>query len=365
MAHNTHLLGANKSMQSVLSYFIRHGEEVHLLTPNKKGIYIEAIKDGVSVHSFLFFYVTLYVKWNLKYLSIPILWLYNLLVSPLLLYKIWKINPDVIYCNSTSDAYSVWFAKILGKKHITHVREFGYEDFGASFIFGRNAKRKYLLMSDKLIFVSKAVAEKVIGEVPSCGKIIYDGLAKPKKQISEPYITKSLRIGVVGNIDISKRQDLAIMYMAEIIKKYPDMTLHIVGDKKCPYRNYIQDKVKELNLEKSVVFDGFVYDVECIYDKFDVLLMCSRSEAFGRVTIEAMLRNKLVIGYDSGGATELIEDGVTGFKFKNCDDVLKIINYMVGNPKKIVGIVARAKKVAEERYSEKRYVEDVYKFIVG
>ncbi len=44
----------------------------------------------------------------------------------------------------------------------------------------------------------------------------------------------------------------------------------------------------------------------------DVALTCSRDEAFGRVTVEAMKRGRPVVGAASGGTAELIQDGRTG-----------------------------------------------------
>ena len=47
--------------------------------------------------------------------------------------------------------------------------------------------------------------------------------------------------------------------------------------------------------------------------------MCSRSEAFGRVTVEYLRRGRPVIGTRSGGTPELVEDGVTGFLYEPGD----------------------------------------------
>lgn len=45
--------------------------------------------------------------------------------------------------------------------------------------------------------------------------------------------------------------------------------------------------------------------------KIDVELVCSRSEAFGRVTIESMMSSNPVIGANTGGTKELIIEGLT------------------------------------------------------
>ena len=153
--------------------------------------------------------------------------------------------------------------------------------------------------------------------------------------------------------------------MPKILEKFPHSTLHLIGDKECPYKKYIKGLVKKLNIEKNVIFEGFVKDVEDIYSKFDILLMCSRSEAFGRVTIEAMLRRKPVIGYEAGGTPELIDDGVTGFKFKNVDDVLRALDIVVHHHKVSNQIVENAYAEAMTKFSETAYVNNVFNYVVN
>lgn len=364
LSHYCGLLGSNRSLDSLITHFIDKGEEVTILLPSRGEFYQHLSRLGRDVHSFTFIYETLYVKKNKKYLTLPLLWVYNFFAFPLLLYKIKKINPDIIYTNSSSDLYSVFIAKLLGKKHVMHVREFMQEDFGGYCIFGRKVKRCIVLKSDKLVFVSEAVAKAVVGMVPEYGKVIYNGLPAPKAEYGFYGINNHLRIGLVGNIDISKQQDLAIKMMPAILEKYPQATLHLIGDKECPYKKYIKGLVKKLNIEENVIFEGFVKDVEDIYSKFDILLMCSRSEAFGRVTIEAMLRCKPVIGYDVGGTSELIEDRVTGFKFKTCDDVIAALNIIINERYLTKKIVENAKEEALRKFAEPTYTKKVYDFIM-
>lgn len=365
LSHYSGLLGSNRSLDSLITFFVNRGEDVCVMLPSKGDFYQHLKSLRRKVHYFKFVYETLYVKKNKKYLALPILWVYNLLVLPFLLYKIKKINPDIIYTNSSSDLYSVFIAKMLGKKHVIHVREFMQEDFGGYCVFGRKIKRKIILKSDKIVFVSKAVAQAVVGEVPFYGKVIYNGLPIPNIEYKYKDIRDSIRIGVVANIDISKQQDLAIKMMPAILNKYPNTTLHLIGDKDCPYKQYLKTIVKELKLESKVIFEGFIKNVEEIYSRFDVLLMCSRSEAFGRVTIEAMLRCKPVIGYEIGGTSELINHGETGFKFKKYDDVIRALDVITGDEDLIKSIVENAQRDASKRFAESTYVNNVYDFLLN
>ena len=329
LSHYSFLYGSNKSLDSLIGYYSRQGEQVEVMLPSRGEFYHHLVKKDIKVHHFMFLYEVLYYKWNRKYLSLPLFWFYDLVAFPFLCIKILSINPDVIYTNSSADLFSVWVAKILRKPHVIHVREFMEEDFGGRCIFGRAFKRMTILRSDIIICVSKAVANSVIGDMPHKAKVIYNGLPDAKGDYEYPDLKSKLRIGVVGNIDVSKQQDLAISFMPKILERYPYAELHIIGDKECPYKRQLLQQVKDLKLGDKVFFDGFVKDVEDIYRRFDILLMCSRCEAFGRVTIEAMLRKKPVIGYESGGTVELIEQGITGFKFNKLGDVITALDTLV------------------------------------
>lgn len=363
ISHYCGFLGSNRSLASIIMYFRDKGIDVEVLLPTRRDFYQYLKNEGIKTYSFFFIFESLYVKKNKKYLSLPILWIYDLLAFPFLLLKIWMINPDIVYTNSTTDLFSVFIAKILRKKHIMHVREFMQEDFGGYCVLGKSIKRKIILLSDKLIFVSKAVARAVVGDIPPYGKVIYNGLPIPGGEIKPKSFDGNLRIGVVGNIDISKQQHLAISFMPEILKKYPGISLHLIGDKECPYKQKLIHMVNSMNLNDKVIFEGFIKSPEEIYKRIDVLLMCSRSEAFGRVTIEAMLRKIPVIGYAAGGTTELIDEGVTGFKFKDYGDVIMALDTIVNNKEIVNSIINNAYINAKEKYSESAYTTNVYNFL--
>jgi hypothetical protein len=61
--------------------------------------------------------------------------------------------------------------------------------------------------------------------------------------------------------------------------------------------------------------------------------MCSNNEAFGRVTVEAMLSGSLVIGSESAGTKELIIPFETGLLFKqnDIDDFVDKIQYALND----------------------------------
>ena len=245
LSHYSFLYGSNRSLDSLIDYFSEHGYEVEVLLPSKGEFYKHLSRKKVKVSTFMFLYEVLYYKANIKYLSLPLLWLYDFVVFPLLVLKVKHISPDIIYSNSSADLFSVWIAKLLKIKHVIHIREFMEEDFGGRCIIGKKMKRKILLKSDKVVCVSQAVANTVIGNLPYYAKVIYNGLPINIAECEYPDFSKNLRIGVVGNIDVSKQQGLAINYMPEILSVFPHATLHIIGDKECSYEERQVSVTKE------------------------------------------------------------------------------------------------------------------------
>jgi glycosyltransferase involved in cell wall biosynthesis len=76
----------------------------------------------------------------------------------------------------------------------------------------------------------------------------------------------------------------------------------------------IKELIKEYNLTESVGFSGWLPAPQDFFSAIDILVMASRhDEGFGLVVAEAMERGAVVVATRSGGAVEIIEDGVSGF----------------------------------------------------
>ena len=93
----------------------------------------------------------------------------------------------------------------------------------------------------------------------------------------------------------------------------------------------------------------------------DVEIVCSKREAFGRVTVEAMLAGLPVVGSNTGGTPELIVDGETGIIFK-CDDYKDLADKILliyKNPELAYMISTNAKKVAKDKFMILRCVKEL------
>lgn len=124
----------------------------------------------------------------------------------------------------------------------------------------------------------------------------------------------------VGRLVHRKGQDFLIKALPEILKQRPSAHLLFVGEG--PYRSHLEKLVEERNLQEHVTFIGRVQfaDLPRYICVGDVFAMPSRSrmaglevEGLGIVYLEASSCGIPVVGGLSGGATDAVLEGETGF----------------------------------------------------
>jgi len=80
------------------------------------------------------------------------------------------------------------------------------------------------------------------------------------------------------------------------------------------YQYNLERNIGLKGLRKHIFLTGRIDDMLPVYRDLDVVLNCSvMPEPFGTTIIEGMAMEKVVIATDSGGASEIIDDGVDGF----------------------------------------------------
>lgn len=358
------LYGANRSLLTIVEYFKTQGDEVCVMIPTK-GDFGESLKrKGISYFNIPYFSQILYFKKSLKFLSLPLLFIYDIFIFPLIIIKVKKYNPDLIYSNAAAENLGILIAKCLHKKHISHIREFMDLDFKATFLGGNKIREKFLNLSDGLIFVSKSVQSHVMNNNihPSKQTVIYNGIDSPDFPYETKTIKEDLNLGIVGVLDVAKRQDLAIRYFNELLRSFPNLKLHIWGDKESPYKKELLKLVEQFNIKENVIFHGFEKNTSKIYQSMDVLLMFSYAEGFGRVTIEAMLYGIPVIGFNNGGTSEIIEHGYNGFLFKTKEEFLSCFNELISDQNNYNQIRKNAYLSARKNFNTELYTKKVYSF---
>lgn len=219
---------------------------------------------------------------------------------------------DLIHINGSTTYIGGKAAKKVGIPYIVHFREFLEEDLLLEYANPREAY-SMLTGASSVISVSNAVADYVNEKYPPLrekNNVVYNGVPIPSSfQIRQP--SEQITFSILGRVFPKKGQLEAALAFAELKKETNlPMKLQIVGFRYD--ENYIQEienALREIGVEDSVVFIDHTNDLEEIWENTNIGLVCSANEAFGRVSIEFMAHSILVIGSNSGGTKELLADG--------------------------------------------------------
>ncbi len=153
----------------------------------------------------------------------------------------------------------------------------------------------------------------------------------------------------VARMDRIKGQDVAIKALSLLKGMFPDLKLVLVGDgsftsssvgglahpKGFVWREELQKLVKELKVEDSVIFTGYLKheEVKAAYTLAEAVIVPSYAEGFNLTTIEGWLYKKPVIVSRGAGSSELVNEGVNGytFDFHNPNDLAEKIGMLLTN----------------------------------
>lgn len=275
----------------------------------------------------------------------------------------------LVHTNSIITNFGLIIARCLNVPHIQHIREFGKKDFDMCFEDGEtNALKKVLKHSKAVVCISKEV-ETYYSQYNSENKLklIYNGVSiQPNTHIDKKVTCaqNKVKIVLVGRYSSEKGQSDAIQAIKVLVDKgIHNIQLDLFG--KGPDEELMRSQILEMGLQDYVFLKGYKSDNDL--SEYDIALMCSKCEAFGRVTIEYMLNQLPVIGAAVGGTLEIIENGVTGFLYQanSIEDLAQKIEqlYMDGSQRAKMGEAGLRR--ANECFSEKSYLENIHKLYMS
>lgn len=240
-------------------------------------------------------------------------------------------KPDIIHTNVGPIHIGYLAAKKYGIPHIWHIREYQKEDFGmhpfpSMSIYQRRIHDK----NNHCICITKNIFEH-FELSPIKDAVIYDGVVdkkdiKPINQKKESYILFAGRLQDAKGI-----KELLYAY-----NKYAlaggFYNLYVAGKGSDEYKKECSDILDE-SIKNRVLFLG-----ECKHDKIyglmykaAVFVVPSRNEGFGFITAEAMFNGTVVIGKNTGGTKEQMDNGQVlakkeiAFRYTKAQDLTKLL----------------------------------------
>lgn len=285
------------------------------------------------------------------------------------LHKLKKIDwnvIDLVHTNSARNDIGCFINKIYGIPHVMHIREFADADFDC-ISFRPNYIKLYNNFTTRFISISKAVKQHWVKKGIHDNKMltIYNGIHFEDISVStdESKCNLTLKLIIVGGVGIMKGQHVAVEALGLLPKQICNsITLDIAGWGNPFYIQEMRDYAESKGYLKQISFLGSINDVHERMGNYQIGLMCSRAEGFGRVTAEYMHAQLGVIASDSGANPELIEDGVTGLLFKSGDakSLAECITRLYNDRDLLIRLSHAAKEKARREYTQQKNAENIY-----
>ncbi len=118
-------------------------------------------------------------------------------------------------------------------------------------------------------------------------------------------------VGIVATLRPVKRHDLFLRALATVRERDPNVKGLVVGGDGGT-RRATERLAKRIGLEGAVHFAGGVSDSKPFVRALDILAVCSDSEGFPNVVLEAMACGKPVVSTRVPGAEDAVVHGGTG-----------------------------------------------------
>lgn len=229
----------------------------------------------------------------------------------------------------------------------------------------KNWTKNSLERAKKIIAVSKTTKKDIINHyhIPEYKiEVIYNGYEKKISPLTSKDKEKTKKWGLiprkyllyVGTIQPRKNLSLLIESFSVFSKKFPDFKLAIVGKKGWLY-NTIFNQVKNLNLEKKIIFTEYINDqtLAVFYKNAFCFVFPSLYEGFGLPVLESMSFNCPVISSFSSSLPEIGSDACLYFDPKNTNDLVEKLLLLKENYNLRKELIDKGKKRIKEFSWEK------------
>jgi FkbM family methyltransferase len=372
-SHSAQLDGAERSLLELTTELVKdYGVVCSVILPNNGPLKERLEEVGVSTHVAGYSW-----WWDSKILPEEQVNALCTNSSRSLLYNIkeviTKINPDIIVTNTMSIPWGAITASFLGKPHVWFIREFGESDHGL----------KPFLPFNVTLDVVKNLSALIVTNSDAVRKALFPNMSRKKVLTVHPYVNipstalrrddgsyftraSSTKLIISGAVKEGKGQKDAVLAVKELVQRGRDVELIIMGHCNTDYSEHLKTIVREENLEEHVKFIGFKENPYPIMNQADIVVVCSRNEAFGRVTVEGMLLKKPVIGTSTGGTLELIKEGFNGLLYEpgRYGQLADKVEYLIEHKDAAKELAENGYKFARKTFTRSKFGGKVYKLLI-
>lgn len=275
-----------------------------------------------------------------------------------------KLDIDIVHLNTSWTYAPAVAAAELNVPYVWHIREFLEEDQNAR-MWNRNYGYSLMKGASQVIAISKSIKAKYDALLDN-GKVVtvFNGVDDSEfaDKYHEVLKDNKAKLLIVGTISENKGQIQLLKACVKLKERgITCFKLDIVGKGNAEYENKLKSFCGDNELNGFVEFVGFESNCADCYKNADITFVCSRAEAFGRVTVEAMMAGSLIIGADAGATPELIEDNKTGllYHLDDIDGLADKIEWALSNRENARKIAAGGRAYMLSNMTAKKNAENI------
>jgi glycosyltransferase involved in cell wall biosynthesis len=168
----------------------------------------------------------------------------------------------------------------------------------------------------------------------------------------------------VGRITKFKNLNLVIQAVKILQERHIKFKLFVIGEGE--EKENLVALTKKLNLDNEIVFTNSISDKKLIkyYQSSKALILCSESEPFGLVAVEAMAAGLPVVAFQSGGPAETVIHDKTGFLIEknNLTSLINKITELLSNVK-LFNNLSRNSVIRAKEFSWIKTVQNLESFL--
>lgn len=182
-----------------------------------------------------------------------------------------------------------------------------------------------------------------------------------------------LLVGTVGEITKLKGHEDFVQAASQIVGQVPEAGFIIAGEdhsRTGEHEAALNQAVDKLGLRERVYRLGRIDKLAELYRAFDVFVSASHSESFGLAIVEAMASGTAVVATATEGASEILEDGVSGrlVPVGASEAIANAVVHLLSNSDERKSMGNAAQRRARENFGLERMIaetEQVYREALG
>lgn len=361
--------GANRSFLMVITELRRrYQHEIHVIIPNHGPLETELQKNEFSFECVEMKPVGVLLgnmpKQVLSKLKANWLALDHYVKAKEYVKQIKPTEFDLVYINCANNLFGCYVARELRIPYVWHFRG----SFVPANYYVYNQRKLYNDSNAKIIVISNQMKEALpqnAGISINNIVMIHNGLQTGQVNLAKQNWYGGVHCVLCGRI-VKGKGHLDAINALGILKNrgYRNIFLHIAGDVSAAapqYKAVLKQAIEQNGVAEQVIFEGQIQDMAAFREHMNIELMCSVCEPFGRVTVEGMRSGLIVIGSNTGGTVDIIQDGYNGYLYQqgNSTDLADKIQHVIDNVEESKTIVQNAIAFSASHFTMEKNVAEI------